>query len=447
MHVLATRSGNRVLEHRGVASMSGSFGTGWNWTDPSAIPPPGMGRMQRAGVLVTEQTLMQVDVVFTALRIISNNIVKMGDLRAYREQLSDDAIPFREYLHHQPEILTDTFGGGKLGGRGGSMMQCTGRDRTIWSMALFGEAFWYVLSRDKRAKTFGLPQALEVLHPAFMEVKQDKQGGLIFVYGSGQDRVELDPDNVIHIPLKSLPGARRALAPAEYVGVAGALAMAAYEFGSAWFSQGASPSFLLTTEAKLGQEEVERIAQKFLIDHSGLGNAHLPLVLDNGLQAKPLMSSPDEAQYLTTLEYSRQVIGAWFGIPPSKMPNTLQKQPASPPHTRQEETISFLQDTLCGYMVPLEEAHSGLLLDGVKAGFEEHLLSKPDAQFLSQEIQALRITQAASINDVRVRKLGWAPVPGGDDVVAPLASNVAPAQTESPPAPKPAPVVPVKVSE
>lgn len=425
-HVYATRHGSLAIETRGVMT---SWPSGYGWTDPSAIPPPGMGHMQRAGVLVTEHTMLQVDVVFMALRVLSNNIIKMGDLWAYREVLSPEAIPYRQYLSDRPEILADTFGGGRLGGRGGAMMQCTGRDRTVWSMALLGEAFWYVLARDQRPKTAGLPIAVEVLHPLFMEVKTDDFGQPVYIYGSGQNRRELDRDDVIHIPFKSLPGARRAMSPIEYAGVAGALAMAAYEFGSTWFSQGASPSFLLSTEQRLGQAEIDRIAQKFLIEHSGLSQSHLPLVLDNGLKATKVLNTPDEAQYLQTLEYARQVIGAWFGIPASKIGNALQRLTPQPAHTQEQETTAFLQDTLSGYMVPLEEAHSGLLPQGQKAGFAEHLLAKPDAQFLSQLITALRQSQVASINDLRTRYLGWAPVEGGDEVLAPLASNTAPEQT------------------
>lgn len=422
----------RLTEVRssGLPVESRSYGNGYGWMDPAAIPPPGLGNMQqRAGVMVTEHTMLQVDVVFTALRILSNNVIKMGDLWAYTEVMSDEAIPYRKYLTERPEILTNTFGGGGLGGRGGSMMQCTGMDRTIWSMALLGEAFWYVLARDKTPRRAGLPTALDVLHPLFMDVKTE-HGRPVYLYGSGANRQELDPDDVIHIPFKSLPGARRGLNPVEYAGVAGALAMAAYEFGSAWFSQGASPSFLLSTDQKLGQAEVDRIANKFLIEHSGLSQAHLPLVLDNGLKATKVLNTPDEAQYLQSLEYARQVIGSWFGVPPSKIPNALQRQSPMPAHTRQEESISFLQDTLSGYTVPLEEAFSGLLPAGVKAAFAEHMLSKPDSQFLSQLVLALRTSQAASINDVRTRYLGWAPVDGGDDVIAPLASNVAPGQTD-----------------
>ncbi|HEY1690070.1 MAG TPA: phage portal protein [Solirubrobacteraceae bacterium] len=412
-HVLATQGGNRRLG--GVEDRSAGM---WSlgWIDPAAIPPPGLFNQQRAGVMVTEHTLLQVDVVFTALRIISNNIIKLGNPRSYTEALSDDNIPYRVWEATQPEVLTETWGS--------RTMQCTGMDRTVWSMGLLGEAFWYVLARDR----LQYPAVLEVLHPAFMEVKANKlTGEPEYIYGTGQDRRTLDPEDVVHIPLKSLPGARRALSPIEYAGVAGALAMAAYEFGSAWFSQGASPSFLLTTEAKLGQAEVERIAEKFMAGHAGLPNSHLPLVLDNGLKAEKVMTSPDEAQYLNTLEYARSVIFSWFGIE-FAYSNALQRSTPPAPGSLQEESMRFLQHTLSGYLVPLEETFSRLLPKGKQAAFDEGKLARPNAQALSEEIQALRGSQVGSINDLRTRRLGWAPVPGGDDVLAPLASNTAPGQ-------------------
>ena len=425
-HVIATRSGNRELRNL----QTGYPSTGFDFADPRAIPPPGMHHLQRAGVVVTAHTLLQVDIVYVALRTISNNILAMaeGGLLPYTWGWSPDNIKYKKFVREERPILTNTFGGGALGGQGGTMMQCTGLDRTIWSMGLFGEAFWYVL----RDPDLLAPMAVDVLHPAFMEVKR-KDGKVTYTYGTGQNKKALPPENVIHIPLKSLPGASRALAPTEYAGVVGALAMAAYEFGSSWFSQGQAPDFILSTDQKLGTEEVERIADKFQLRHGGLSNAHLPVVLDSGIRADRVMASPDDAQYLNTLEYARQCIGAWFGLPPSRMPNALQRQPTAGPHTREEEMTSFVLDTLSGYTIPLREVFSGLLADGEFACFNESALDKPDSQFLAQKIQALRITQAYSINDVRVRELGVAPVddPRADDPLAPLASNTAPSQTGS----------------
>jgi HK97 family phage portal protein len=403
---------------------------GYGWSDPAAIPPPGLFNMSRAGVVVTQHTLLQVDVVFTALRIISTAILKMGDPRAYTLALSSpDNIPYRQYLAKQPGVLTDTWGG--------QLMQYDGRRRTIMSMALFGEAFWYVLDRDPKPSNYGRPSALEVLHPAFMEVKADDQGGPVYVYGSGQNKRVLPNENVVHIPFMAMPAAKRALSTVEYLGVSGALAMAAYEFGSTWFAQGPSPSFILSTDQKLGQAEVERIAQKFTIEHSGLQSSHLPLVLDSGLKADKVMASPDEAQYLETLEYARNVIASWFGIPETLLPNALQRQPAPAPHTAEEEVRRFVLYTLSGYTTPLEEAYAMLLPPDQFVSFPEDSLSRPDSQFLAQEIMALRQTQVATPNDLRVRKLNWPPLddPAADQALNPLASNTAPEQTRPPAAP------------
>ena len=251
-----------------------------------------MQSLQRAGVTVSPHTLLQVDVVYMALRIISNSIITMGNLDAYTWGWSDDNIKYRQFIRDERPILTNTFGGGSLGGVAGTMMQCTGMDRTVWSMGLFGEAFWYLL-RDPKTVS---PVAVDILHPAFMEVKR-KNGQITFEYGTGNNKKTLDPDNVIHIPLKSLQ-ARTVACPDLYASVAGALAIAAYEFGSSWFSQGQAPDFILSTDQKLGVEEVERIADKFMLRHAGLGQAHKPAVFDSGIKATKVMASPDESQYL-----------------------------------------------------------------------------------------------------------------------------------------------------
>jgi HK97 family phage portal protein len=424
--ILATTRGNKKAETRSSIPSWPSGWSGGSIIDPAAIPPPGYaGRHQRAGVLVSEHTLLQLDVVFTSLRLITNAVLKMGDARAYKEGLSPDNIPYREYAKKQPEVLSDTFGG--------RLFQYDGRRRTLMSMGLMGEAFWYTLDYDNMVR----PSALEVLHPAFMEIKTDKSGEPVYIYGPVNDRKVLEPDKVTHIPFMALPQARRALNPIEYAGVSAALAMAAIEFGSTWFSQGASPSYLLSTDVKLGQTEVERIADRFMVEHSGLPNAHHPLVLDNGMKATKILSAPDEAQYLQSLEYSRNVIASWFGVD-ELIPNALQRQTPPPAHTAQERMQRFVTLTLSGYTLPLEEAYSSLLPKGVKAGFDEGKLLTPDPQFQAERIEKLRQAQVATPNDLRVRELGWPPSedPNADQVIQPLASNVSPEQTENPPEPE-----------
>lgn len=402
--------GVNEIETRNMALSA--WPTGFGLADPAAIPPPGMHQMQRAGVPVTPHTSLQVDSVFNACRIITNAVIKLGNLRAYETELNNDNIPYRVWLRDQPAFLLESFGPGTF--------QYDGRRRTVMSLALFQEAFWHVIERDED----GYALSVDVLHPSFMKVKLEKDGTKVFKYGPPQDEVILPTDDVVHIPNMALPGGSRGLSGIEYGGVAFALALAAMEYGQKWFAQGASPSYILRTANKLNPTEVERIAQKFLFEHGGLANSHLPLILDQGMEAQKIQAHPDEAQYLQTLEYARTAIASWFGIPTFLQPNGLVRDTPEPPGVIQERMMSFLGYTLSGYTVPLEEAHS--ILIPTTAGFDTSRFTEPDAKAQAAWLMALRNSQIASVNDIRTRVLGWEPAPDADadKVMIPLASNV-----------------------
>lgn len=420
----------RLREQRGIEQRSGmmsSWPNGWGFNDPSAIPPPGLYNMQRAGVPVTLHTSLQIDSVFTAMRVISNAIIKMGDPQAYTEELTEDNEPYRVRLRQQPKNLTNTFGP--------HVWQYDGLQRTVWSLGLMGEAFWLTLTRYSAAEAradgdiglVGKPRVIEVLHPAFVEVKVDpRTSGPEYWYGSGVTKKLLPVEDVTWIPFKAFPGAARGLSSIEYAGVSFALAIAAMEYGQRWFAQGASPSFILSTDQKLGTEEVERIARKFLIEHSGLQSSHLPLVLDSGLDAKKISSTPDEAQYLKTLEYARSCVAAWFGLPSHLVGGANDKGNVWG-KTVQEQGQQMVDFTLSGYIVPLNEAYSSLQPDGTKALFDESLIQRADAENLAKLIMATRTVGAETQNEVRVNRLHKAPKPGGDVLDAPLNSNTSPA--------------------
>jgi len=397
-----------------------SWPNGWGINDPAAIPPPGLNNTQRAGVLVTPHTALQVDTVFVALRVLTNLVIKMGSPRAYTVNYSDSNDPYHTFLPEaqQPAILGNTWG---------NLFQFDGTTRTVVSMALFGEAFWYKLLVDKNNQ----PEAIEVLHPAFVSMKPCSYG-TEYWYGSGVNKVLLNPPNnplsVIHIPFVTLPGATRGLNSIEYAGIAYALALAAMEYGQRWFAQGASPSFILSTEQKLGQEEVERIARKFLVEHSGLSQSHLPLVLDSGLEARKISSTPDEAQYLKTLMYARSVLAAWFGLPPFLV-GGIDEGVNMWGRTVQEQGIQLVDFTLSGYVVRLEEAYSSLIPDGQRAKLDESEVMRTDGITQAQRILTLRTALTVTPNEMRVKELKMPPVEGGDDISAPLASNTSPGST------------------
>lgn len=389
--------------------------------------------MQRAGVPVTIHTSLQIDSVFTACRVLTNSIIKMGNLRGYTKELDNSNEPYKVWMASNPQLLEATW----TDSTGAMMWQYDGMTRTIMSMALFGEAFWYVVLRDRAQN----PTALEVLHPAFIEVKKrklpDGTSEKYFMYGTGQHKTELTTEDVVHIPFMALPGAERGLNTIQYGGVAFSLALAAMEYGSRWFAQGASPSFLLSTDQKLGREEVERIADKFLIEHSGLGSAHLPLVVDSGMKVEKISSTPDEAQYLNTLQYARMVIAAWFGLPSHLVGGTADKGNVWG-KTVQEQAIQLIDFTLSGYITRIEEAMSFLLPKGQYAAFDTSKIQRASYADMGAYITALRTATVLTPNEIRTDILEKPPSsdPNGDNLDAPLASNAPPGGAGAGPTPQ-----------
>lgn len=400
-----------------AAALTG-WPSGWGLADPAAIPPPGMYQMQRAGVPVTPHTSLQVDAVMTSVARITNAIIKMGNLRGYTTGLSPDNIPYSKFMQKQPQILQQTFGGTPMAG---GTWQYDGMQRTIASMALFGEFYWHIIDRDDMQYA----TQLDVLHPAFMKVEVDSKGHQHYEYGTPSNRKRLPDQDVLWVPHKTMPGASRGLSSIEYGGVIFAVALAAMEYGQRWFAQGASPGYLLSTEGKLGQGELNRIAERFLVEHGGLSNSHLPLVLDGGMKAQKIQAHPDEAQYLQTLEYARSAIFDYFGIPTFLRQNALNRMMPEPKGVVQERNMVFLEYTLSGYLIPLEEAHSALLPAKQNAKFMTERFAVPDAASMAPLITALRQGNVMSANDIRSRYFEMAPSDeeNADKVMAPLASN------------------------
>ena len=391
--------------------MMGSFPNGWGWNDPSAIPPPGLYSQQRAGVPVTPHTVLQIGVVHRCLEVIVNSIIQMGNPQAYTLQQDKDNRNYRTYSPNQPAVLTNTWGLNN---------QTEGTTRTVASLGLFGEAFWYVLSRNY----LQFPTALEVLNPLFLVVNQAEDGGPQYFYGTGVNRVELEREDVFHIQGLTMPGARRSLSTVEYESISFALALAALDYGSRWFAQGASPSFILTTEQRIGKDEVKRIAETFLVEHGGLQSAHLPLVVDSGLKVDRISSTPDEAQYLGTLEYVRQEIAGYFGIPSHLIGSTGDSNLWG--KGLEEANFSLIDFTLSGYTARINEAYTNLLPRGTYAALDDRALARANSADRAHEVTSIRTATIMTPNEIRRDYYSLPPATGGDNLDAPLASNVAP---------------------
>lgn len=369
---------HRPIERRAITATS-TF-AGWNdsLSVTGVVPPHGYDFLNRAGVNVTPKTVLSIGVVQRCLEVIQNATFVMGSPRPYTRAFHKaSGMRYREWIpdgtRSYPAVLDAPWGTTPFADKA-PVPYNVGAGRTTTSMGLFGEAWWLTISRDT---TTGRPSALEVLHPSFvtMEVTPNAAKLKTIWYGMGSKRVELTPADLIHIPRLILPGDRSGVNPIKSESPMFAIAIAAVQYSQMWFAQGATPSYVLSTPQRLGDEEIDRIFEKLLLEHSGLNKAHTPLILDSGVEPKTTQIDPTKSQMNETLQYIRSEQAGYFGIPLHLVGATGDSGNVWGKGI-QEENIGLEDFTLSGYRVPMEEAFSSILPKGIRAAVNQKALRK-----------------------------------------------------------------------
>ncbi len=100
------------------------------------------------------------------------------------------------------------------------------------------------------------------------------------------------------------------------------LAAATEEHGARLFSNGAVTSGVLRTEQTLSDQAYERLKKDFEERHTGLGNAHRPMILEMGLDWKSMALNAEDSQFLETRKFQLEEICRLFRVPLHMVQNT-----------------------------------------------------------------------------------------------------------------------------
>jgi HK97 family phage portal protein len=133
----------------------------------------------------------------------------------------------------------------------------------------------------------------------------------------------LEPSEVLHFPGFGFNGlySMSVISHAARAAVGNALAMD--EYSGRFFSNGAHPSIVLTAPNKMDQGQIDKLQTAFANKYAGVENAHrLPLVLTEGLQAKEISLSAEDAQLLEARKFQVIDIARAFGVPPHMIGET-----------------------------------------------------------------------------------------------------------------------------
>ena len=278
-------------------------------------------------------------------------------------------------------------------------------------LLISGDAYLEAVTLD------GEPRELHVLRPDRMRVLPDPEGWPeAYEYRVGAEvsrfdqRAEPTPP-ILHLTLFHPFDDHYGLSPLEPAAQAVDLHNAASAWNKALLDNAARPSGALVYKGPEGQglsdDQVERLKAELEAQFSGAANAGRPLLLDGGLDWRPMALTPQEMDFLQARNAAARDIALAFGVPPmllgipgdatyanySEANRALWRQTALP-------LLSRIAQSIAGWLGPAWGAELALRpdLDAVEA--------------LAGEREALwrRVTAATFLSDDEKRAaVGYQP--------------------------------------
>lgn len=180
------------------------------------------------------------------------------------------------------------------------------------SLLFHGDAFAPIVRRG--SKIVGI----EPVHPRSVEVlvTPDRMRLVYRVQREFGGYEVFDQDDMLHVPGFGFNGFR-GLSPLRHaLSVSGGVALAMQDYAGRFFTNGARPDVVITTEQTLNQEQAEQLKARWMQLYSGYAAAHQPAVFGNGAKIAPLTMSAEDSQLLETRKFQIEEIARIYGVPP-----------------------------------------------------------------------------------------------------------------------------------
>lgn len=404
-----------------------TYSRSYSLTDPEFGRLLG-GNQTVAGKTVTQHTALQIATVWSCVRILSETI---GSLPWYvYERGKQGAVKVPD--HDLALVLCET--------PNAYMTPVEVKEAQITNLALMGNAHALVDRRGDGSIISVMPIAEDCIRKRYSSAGDF----LGFEYLDRSKWVPVPPESIWPVHGFGFNGAA-GLSPIAYARQAMGLSLATEEFQSRFFSNGASPSWVLSIPEWLedNQREVARLqAQQLWV---GLNNAHKVAVLEGGMKAVPGTMPLQDAQFLELRDLSVREICRIFRIPG----HMVADMGASTNNNIEQQSLEFVTYTLKPYLSRIEASVTKHLILPEDRGkyflrFDVNGLLRADAEGRSKLYATGLQNGYLSRNEVRELE-NQNRVDGLDEYT--MQSNLVPVDmirkiAEEAAKPKPAPVIP-----
>lgn len=257
-----------------------------------------------------------IPTITACAQVLSGSIAGLP-ANIYKRQADGDLI--RQYDHPMWWVLNEEFSPRWTAAAGWAFL--------VNSKLLYGDGFAEIL-RDNR----GRPVGLVPIHPLRVQVLTD-QDGTRLIYRVLPDATIVNPsdkaretrtingDDMLHVPGFAFNGLRGLSALQFSLRTAGNLALNAQTFQSQFFKNSARPEYVLQSSGSLTDEQFNRL-KEMMDGMRGPDNAGSQMILEGGLELKPLTMPLEDVQLLDTRKFGVEEICRAFGVPPFMVGHT-----------------------------------------------------------------------------------------------------------------------------
>lgn len=248
---------------------------------------------------VNEATALSVSTFYRAARVISDTVAGMP-LKLYRKtdvgREEADELPLYDILRHEPNPYAGDV-------EFKSQMQ-------FWAI-LYGAAFAYI-AREGLEVT-----GLYPIHPGNVRVGRSQAGGRLFEVTTPTSKEVLADHEVLYLAGPSLDGtigARLCQIARESLG----LTMSLDQAGAAHFGNAMRPGVILEYPGGFGENSPARknILESYEAIYRGTENTGRALLLEEGMKANIVPTSPEQSQYNESRQFQILEICRWVGVDP-----------------------------------------------------------------------------------------------------------------------------------
>lgn len=291
------------------------------------------------GAAVTPDRAMRVAAVYACVSLIADSIA-MLPLVLYRRLPRQSREPAETHplywlLHRRPNRWQTTY----------EWLQMMAAH-----VLLRGNAYSYIAS-DARGITDLVP-----LHPDRVTAGWAPDRSIVYRYQPPEGPAQILLQEEVHhwrgLGSDLLCGLSPIRLHAEAIG----LALAAEEQGARLYSNGMQVpgAFKIPPGVKLSDAAFERLRQQFAERYQGVGNAHKPVLLEDGLEWQKIGLTGVESQFLEARQFQRAEIASIYRIPPH-MIGDMEKTSAWGTGVEQL-SIGYVTYTLAPWISRIEQA-------------------------------------------------------------------------------------------